>query len=362
MQLSAIQDLYAHQGPFVTIHMDVSRDTEDASQQLDARWTTVRHDLEHEGVAPDLIEEIGRRLQEPVGVPGEVRRTVIAAGNEIVFDEVVAGHATWPETATVGDLPDVSGWLRQADGQFPFLLVAADREGADIDFYPSLTAATASSHSQVDGETEHLHKVRGGGWSHKRYQQRSENQWEHNAREVAEEIRAVVARNRPRVVILAGDGRARVAIAESLGGLQAEVVQVSSGGRAAGSSSQSLWDDVRLVLAHLEAEDQQQLTGRLEERWRQGSGAVLGVDDVLDALTQHKVDTLILDLGKAQRIAVDPSRWSGLPLPEQARHDKELPADQVLVAAGAATDTHIAVLPASQTKGGGIAATLRWDG
>jgi hypothetical protein len=33
----------------------------------------------------------------------------------------------------------------------------------------------------------------------------------------------------------------------------------------------------------------------------------------------------------------------------------------VLVAAGVATDTAIAVLPAEHSKGGGVAALLRWD-
>lgn len=360
MQLSTLQDVYAHPGPYVTVHLDVSRNTEDAAQQLDARWTSARKSLESEGVDEVLIHQIGERLQEPVSIAGEVRRTIIASTNEIVFDEVTPGHSIWPEVVTYADLPDVSGWLHQVDGQLPFMLVVADREGADLDFYPSLTTAE-SIHREVDGETLHLHKFHGGGWSHKRFQRRSENQWESNAREVADEIRSAVARRLPRVVMLAGDQRACSAIRESLDGVQCEVLHLEAGGRAAGSSSESLWEDVRVVLARLEAEDQEDLTGRLAEKWGQGSGAVLGVDDVIDALVQHKVDTLIVDLQKAHDIAVDPTRYPGLPLPEQALSSNHLPADQVLVAAGAATDATIAVLPATQTKGGGVAAVLRWD-
>lgn len=50
MQLGALQDVYTHSGPYVTVHLDVSRNTEDATQQLDARWTRARHQLEHDGV------------------------------------------------------------------------------------------------------------------------------------------------------------------------------------------------------------------------------------------------------------------------------------------------------------------------
>ena len=360
MQLSTLRDVYEHSGPFVTVHLDVSRNTEDAAQQLDARWTSARHQLQHEGIEDDLVEEIGRRLREPTEIPGEARRTIIAADGEIVFDDVLAGHATWPEVVTCGDLPDVSGWLHQADGQVPFLLVVADREGADLDFYRALTHSDGAHH-EVEGDTLHIHKIKGGGWSHRRFQQRSENQWESNAREVAEEIRDLVARHRPRVVILAGDDRARAAIVDDLGGLPCDVEQVSSGGRAEGSSTDALWQDVHRVLARIEADDQQRLTGRLEEKWAQGAGAVLGIDDVVDALVQGQVETLVVDLQRAHDLTVDPRRHPGLPIPEQAATRKELPADQVLVAAGVATDTEIAVLPAEQSKGGGVAAMLRWD-
>jgi hypothetical protein len=360
MQLSTLQDVYAHPGPYVTVHMEVSRNTEDAAQQLEARWTTTRHTLEREGVEPKLVEEIGRRLQEPTEMPGEVRRTIVAAGDQIVFDDVLGGSSVWPEVVTSGDLPDVSAWLHQADGQMPFLLVVADKEGADLDFYRAL-AHHESSHSEVEGRDLHIHKYQGGGWSHRRFQQRSENQWESNAREVAHEVRAAVTRHRPRVVVLAGDPRARTEIADALDGIQCEVVQVSAGGRAEGASTESLWNEVQQVLARLEAEDQEELTGRLDEKWRQGNGAVLGVDHVLEALVQGKVDTLIVDLQKAHDMSVDVTRFPGLSLPEPAVSKKDLPADQVLVAAGAATDTAIAVLPAAQTKGGGVAAVLRWD-
>jgi len=360
MQLGTLQDLYKHSGPFVTVHANGSRNTEDAGDQLEARWTKTRHELEHAGIDADLIEAIGERLLDPVDVPGEARRTIIAAGGRVVFDDVLSGNSMWPETVTVGELPDVSGWVQHVDGQVPFLLVVADREGADLDFYRALNRA-GTDHRQVDGDTMHIHKYRGGGWSHKRFQIRSENQWEANAREVAEEVRGAVHRHRPRVVLLAGDERARSAIAGDLGGIQSEVLHIESGGRAAGSSEESLWNEVSRVLGQIEAQDQQELTGRLEEKWGQRNGAAVGVDDVIDALVQHKVETLIVDLQKARELTVDATKFPGLPIPEQATRLKEIPADQVLVAAGAMTDTGVAVLPEAQGKGGGVAALLRWD-
>lgn len=360
LNLSALQSVYDHDGPFVSVHLDVSRNTEDAPQQLDARWTTARHALEHAGVSDTLVRRIDERIHEPVDLPGEVRRTLVAAGDEVLFEDTLAGAPAWPETVTCGDLPDVTGWLHQVDRQVSFLLVLADREGADLELHSAITRA-ADAQTEVAGETLHLHKFKGGGWSHKRFQQRSDNTAEGNARQVAEEIRALTTRHRPRVVLLAGDDQARALVQESLGGLPCEVHQVKAGGRAAGSSADALWEEVGILLTRLEAEDQQQLTGRLDERHGQGQGAALGVDAVLGAFVQRQVDTLLLDPERARELPVKPARLPGLPLPGRAAASDELPADQVLVAAAVATDAEVRVLPAAQIAGGGIAALLRWD-
>src|SRR5688572_5492308 len=50
MHLHAVHDLVRRPGPFVTVQAEIGRTTEVARQQLDARWTTIRHTLEREGV------------------------------------------------------------------------------------------------------------------------------------------------------------------------------------------------------------------------------------------------------------------------------------------------------------------------
>lgn len=358
MNLATIQDLFHHAGPFVSVHADVSRNTEDAAQQMDARWTTMRHDLEKAGVAAALADQIGDRLRERIDTPGEARRTIIAAEGGIVFDDLRTGHSIWPESTSIGELPDLAGWLHQLDGQVPFLLVTADREGADIDFYRA-TSKPHAEHEEVHGDTLHLQKVPQGDWAQKQFQRRSDNVWAKNAHEVADTVRAVCARHRPRVVVVAGDERARTDIVGALEGISCDVEQVTAGGRAAGASAEALWDDVREVLARLEADDEEQISGRLLEKSGRGSGAARGLGDVLDALVQGKVERLILDLQAAREMSVNPAEHPGLSLPSTAHG--ELPADQVLVAAGAATDAQLSLLPTGQTKGAGVAALLRWD-
>ena len=359
MNLGTIQHLYTHAGPFVTVHMDVSRDTEVAPQQLESRWTTASHELESVGVDRALIDQLGERVHQVPGVPGEARRTLVAV-DTIVFDDVRAGHSIWPEVTSLSPLPDLAGWLHQVDGQLSFVLVTADREGADIDFYRA-SSKPDPEHEEVHGQNLHITKVPQGDWAQKEFQQTAENVWRKNARDVADAVRHVTSAHRPRIVLVAGDVRARTEIASALDGLSSEITQLDAGGRAAGSSTEALWAQVQEVLASLEAHDEQEISGRLQEATNRGSGATLGLDDTLDALVQGKVERLVLDLQAAREIGVRPAKHPGLALPASAGEADELPADEVLVAAGAATDAQLSVLPAAQTKGGGIAALLRWD-
>jgi hypothetical protein len=360
MDLGSIQDVFTHEGPFISVHIDVSRDTEDARQQIDARWTTLRHELEHHGVDRELIEQIGERVHEQTSLPGEVHRTVVAGRGRVVFDDVRAGHSIWPERTSFGALPDLGGWLHQVDGQVPFLLVRADREGASVDFYRG-TTRPQGEHREVHGETLHIKKVPEGDWAQKQYQQRSENVWKENAEEVAAVIREATAAHRPRVAVLAGDPRARTDIVTALEGHPLEIVQVEAGGRAAGSSEEALWAEVEKVLGTIEATDEKEIVDRLmQETGRQEGPGVRGLGEVLDALVRGQVERLVLDLEAAHEMTVSPKEHPGLSLPEPAASSDGLPADQVLVAAGAATDAQLSLMPRAQTKGAGVAALLRW--
>jgi hypothetical protein len=357
---AALRPVFEAEGPYVTVHLEVGRAAEDAPAQLDARWTTVRHKLEHEKVDEKLITAIGERLQENTHAPGEVRRTIVGAGSEIVFDDVQIGHSQRPEVTEVGDLPDLSGWLAMEDRAIPFVLVVADREGADIDVHRAMSRPPVDRES-VQGETFHITKVPQGDWAQKQFQQNAENAWHRNAAQVAEVVRSLDRRYRPRVVMVAGDVRARADIADQVTAPDLTVVQIESGGRAAGASEDALWRDVERVLAEIDAADDQELTGRLDQARGQGSGGAHGLEAVLDAFVQARVDQLVLDLDAAADKTVRPREHEGLPLPTSVDTSQELPADRVLVAAAALSGAEVRLLPASLAHGGGVAALLRWD-
>jgi hypothetical protein len=367
MRLDNLRPIYASAGPFVTLHLDVSRDTEDARQQLDARWTTARHELERLDTSEALRVELEARLRTPTHLPGRARRTLVAVGDEVLFDDVRAGTGSWPETVAAGPLPDLAGWLGMADGQFPFLLVRADRVGADLELYLAANQGAADERS-VDGSTLHLTKVPDGDWAQDHNQQRAENQWHENARLAVAAIDEVLRRHPVRVVFVAGDVRARRDIAGMLGERdRLTVIEVEAGGRAAGASDEALWDEVRPHLAAIQADDLDDLAQRVARGVAVADGVVSGPDAVADALVRGAVDHLILELDDARAVTVAPRDHPGLALPQSALDATELPADQVLLAAAVLTDAEASVVPSALplprdlALASGTAALLRWD-
>jgi hypothetical protein len=367
MELQQVRNVLDHPGPYASIHLDVSRASEDARKQLASRWTTTRHELEHQGLTGPVLDELGERLREPTHLPGAVRRTIVASPEEVLLDDARAGTTSWPESVSFGPLPDLAGWISMVDGQFPFALVRADRIGADIEIYvaPSHPAAERTS---VDGDTFDITKVPEGDWATDKYQQRAENTWHANARLVAEQMHELNARYRPRLIVVCGDVRARSDLADLLSDLRGvTVVTVDSGGRAAGTSDEVLWADVRRHLDEHRARETDELLQQLARGTAVGEGVLTGPDRVADAMVKGEVERLVLDLEDAHAATLEAADHPGLALPEPAMSAGPLPADQVLVAAAALTHASVSVLP-RQTPlpqefalASGVAATLRWD-
>jgi Bacterial archaeo-eukaryotic release factor family 2 len=360
MHLHRIRPVVEHDGPFLSLHVEVGRTTEDAAQQRDARWTSIRHELERLQLADALINDVRERLDQNTHVSGEARRTLVLAGGEVVFDDVQPGSSNWPETVQHAPLPDLAGWLTAADQELPFVLVVADRTGADIEVHRA-AASPPTAQETVTGETFYITKVAEGDWAQKQFQQTAENTWHENAKLVSEAVRSLERSHRPRVIFVAGDVRARSEISKLLesGGSGPTILTVESGGRADGASEDALWKEIRQHLAGLQGEQDADLAGLLDEARGRGEGAVHGLEEVANALAQARVDRLVLDLGRAREHLMSAAAYEGLPVPAAAR-DAEVPADGILVAAAALTDASLSLLPAGMGRGGGISALLRW--
>jgi hypothetical protein len=359
MRLGSIQHLYGHDGPFLNLHLDVSRDSDVAGRGVDTRWTNIRHELEGSGIDDKLLERVGELVLGAPGIPSPARRTIVGAEGEVLLDDIRTGAGSGPEVVAAGPLPDVSGWLAQVDGEFPFVLAVVDREGADIDVYRSLSH---QPHEQapVQGQTLHIKKVPAGGWAE--LQGSTEEVWRRNARAVGEAVDSAGREHGARLVVLAGEVRARAEVSEVLGSSSAnlDVLEVEGGGRAAGSSDDALWNDVNTAVGQRWQQHRQQVLDRLEERSGQDRAIARGLRNTLQALVRGQVERLVVDLQAAGEQTVSAADYPGLEVPAAASYGR-LPAGQVLVAVGAATDAELTVLPRETVGGDGIAALLRWE-
>lgn len=357
MRLRAVKDIVSQPGPYLTVHAEVGRASENPRQQLDARWTTVRHALGAEDVTDAVVERLGEKFAEPPATYDRAFRTMVATRDQVLFDDVVPGDSPVAEGVESGLLPDLGPWLAAADGRAGFALAVCDREGGDVTWHRSAHDA-ARSESEAGGRTLHEHKV-GAQVAEPQYQRHSEETWQANARDVAAELRSLAKRAGTRAVVLAGDPRIRSMVADELGEAQVPVVEVESGNRAEGSSPEVMWGEIEEALAALVAREEGELVDRLGAGAGQAGATASGLEPVLESFVNGQVATLLADLDALREHPVDTGAYPGLPLPEGVTGS--LPADRVLLAVAATTDADVVHVESGRI-GGPVAALLRWDG
>lgn len=357
MRTDSIADLFDRSGPFASVLVDVSQDTEDGAHQRELRVAEALRDLESAGAAEAAIAQIRNRLDEPVDQPAPVGHLLVATEAEICLDDMVQERVDTP-VATWGPLPDLTAWVELQDAAIPFLLVIADREGSDVEVYRASTRRPDETTS-IHGEEFRIHKVSVGDWAEDHHQNQTEEVWRRNASQSAELIDRQVARGIP-LVVLAGDKRARVEIRDALGNRAADcTVEVEAGGRAAGSSREALEEAVAEVLRGEVVNRRLDRVHQYQERRGRGEAVATGTDEVLDAFVIGQVDTLLLDAEASRQQSVRPAEHRGLTLGVDASAD--VPLDQALIAAAARTAADVVVVPGTALGGAPAAALLRWD-
>jgi len=355
VRLDRFSDLYAGSGPMATVLLDVSRDSEDGQHLVELRWRAARERLEEQGAPSDVIDAVEPLFLEPTHVPGTVSRLVIAAGEEVRFDDVVS-ESVEPGVVSYGDLPDLTTWIELQDGAVPLLLVLADREGADLEVHRAF-AEEAVEHQEVHGETLHINKVAVGDWAHLRYQHHTEEVWRRNAKQVAEQVEHHVSQGLG-VVVIAGDVHARKNIHDALGGRASDsVIEIGAGSRADGASREALDDAVREAVRGVVAERRLGLLREFEQRRGRDEAVAVGTDAVCDALVRGQVDTLLLHPETARQGTLDPAEHDGLALPTVQPQRRDL----ALIAAAALTSAGVVTAGQTLLPEDGVAALLRWD-
>jgi hypothetical protein len=351
-------DLY---GDVVTAYVDVSRRDEDGAHEVEVRVENLRRVLGEAGADGVTVDAVSARLLEPTGHGGEISRVVVAHDGQTVVDVLLA--AAVPSRQHHSSVAHLLGLAQATAVDVRHAVVLVDHVGADI----TIAGTSGPDEKAMDAEGDHdvLHKVRGGGWAHRRFQTRVEDSIDRNADTVARELDRVVARERIDVVLVAGDPRSCARVRESVGAEVARRMEVlDHGSRAEDGSDDRLEDDVAGALERCR-------TGRLDRVLdRLGAGpAAKGVAETVEALRRGEVDTLVLledAIGDRHAyvapepllISTDPEELLGLGVDEQA----SVPLGEAMIRAAIGQDAGLQPLYAPVgVLPDGVGAVLRFD-
>jgi hypothetical protein len=364
VHLSDLTPVLTAEGPFVTVHVGAESAVEQAADRYDLAWRSALKALEEQDVPQPVREAVFDARGEHSSGEGRLVVASLATGSVLLSAPVSSRPAT--DDVVVAPLPRLLPLVADVTTQVPHVVVLADRTGADVTAY--YDAEQVADEVTVKGRTLHLKKVQGGGWSHRRYQHRSENQWRDNAGEIRETAVSLAEQVGAELIIGVGDVRELGFVREALGQPWNERWLEVSGGRGEDSSEEQVQQRVRDAVALHVARQTLALLEEFAQERSQDKRACDGVEDVVTALRKAQVQTLLLTTGADPEATLwfgsDPavlgtSREDVTALGGSAA---EGPLTEVLLRAALATGADVQIVPhePAQAPRGGVGAVLRY--
>lgn len=366
MRIPTLQQLPSDAATYVTVCLDVTRTTESAGHEIEKRWDRLRRTLLDSGAAPELLDRMAGRVAAPTGRSGAAGRLVVCADDAVALDLVLPARPIRDE-AVAGPAPHLVPVFRALADRVPYVLAEVDRTGADITVVDEWGTGAQET---VDGDHDVIHKVPGGGLSHRRIQARVEDSWARNAAEVAAELDRITARHRPATVLLGGDPVAVTDVLDTAGDAVTRIAgRLRSGHRADGASTESRDAEIAGEIVRIARARRAEWLDRFGTQEGRQAAAVQSLPDVVAAARAGQIAELLL--------ADDPSSthhlWVGdqpLALGETESEVRALGspvgrrtrADTALVWAVVRADAGVTLLDPDQSGlRDGIGAVLRWS-
>jgi hypothetical protein len=337
-------ELLTEPGPFLSLFLPTEGNVQDAPQRALTQWRNARTALDRLGVPADLLDRVeaivpdAHRSGDCLGVIANADRVLHVEHGPPVGSAV---EARW------GPAPHLLPMLAWRQSEPAAVVVLTDRTGADLYAFhrrgPELLGG-------VEGDHDELRKVAPGGWSQRRYQQRAEDSWAGNAKEVADALRRLVDDVEPELIVLAGDVRAVQLLQEALPEKVEALVHVVTKEWPRDRGPRAIPDDVAAMVRDRVRDSTGELLGRFAEERGQHGRAVEGIDATARALTRARVGVLLI----ADERDDDRSLWFGPDATAIGRNAREVsdlgvpgplegPARDVLVRAALGTGARIRV-------------------
>ena len=285
--LSALRPAADLFGNVVTAYVDVSRATEDGAREVEIRADNLRRELLDGGADESLVEAVASRIVEPTGHGGDTSRVVIAHGDQLVTDMVLATVVSGQHHH--GPIAHLLPLARAIAEDVRYALVRVDRSGADITVAGTVDPAQREITSEGDHDV--LTRVKVGGWSQRRYQMRVEDSIERNAETVAKDLDRLAGSERIDLVLLAGDPESVASVRVKVGVRVSDRLEVLDRGSRAEDGSDDLDEEVEAAVQRLRSG---RITSVLDRLGPADAPKAVGVAETLEALRRGQVETLIL--------------------------------------------------------------------
>ncbi|GAB3407782.1 baeRF2 domain-containing protein [Flindersiella endophytica] len=371
MKPTHLQDIYDSSGPFATAYLEAVRPDASSSESVNLRWRALCEHLTGKGADAETIAAMTEAVEALA--PGRVAArglVLVASGGALLLSDS-AGTADGGDRARWAPLPDLGRYIRSKVAARRQVLAVVDRSGADL----LVRDVTYSRYRHVEGRSHPLHKVRGGGWAHKRLQNTVDEVSERNAATVAEEITRVVAQAKPAAIVLAGEVDARSRVYHHIPQTLRERVTVTDRGARAPGGNEDLSAVMEDVAAEVEEREREELRERLESGLST-EAAVQDTTDVLAAFRHSAVEALLYLMNENQagpfveqleaEVAIGPEPIQLARTADELRatytedleviHDK---LDSAVIRAAIMTDAEIEVVD-TESWTGPVAALLRF--
>lgn len=290
MDRAVLRELITSTGPFASVYLDGTYDSEDAAKQIELRWRAARERLVEQDAAEPTLTALDAAIREREPAAGRAGRLLIATGDTVLVDEYLPDPPAEPVTR-VSPLPYLVPLAIAEPRNVPHVVVLVDKIGADLRAVDA--GGTVLASYAVEGREHPVHKVGQGGWSHRNIQQHAEATVTHNIDQVAGETAHLVERSAARLLVLAGEIEARGMLRRALPESCRQIsVEVETGRRA---NRDTFEHDVR----ELVAEQWRNERGAQLERFRAELGrkrglAVQGLRRTTEALREANVELLVI--------------------------------------------------------------------
>ncbi|MCG7633474.1 hypothetical protein MHN80_14255 [Gordonia McavH-238-E] len=369
MNSTRFRELATATGPFATIYIDDSHNTEDAAHAVELRWRALREELESAGADAAVVETIGTTLLDGTPAVGPSGRAVIAGPDGVLLDEHLIRPPVTP-VARYSPVPYLVPLVEHGTSAPRHVIAAVDHAGADIELVEA--GGSLLSKETVEGEGYPIHHAAGAespGYGDP--QQRSDEQNRKNIRQVADRLTEIVDSDKPEIVFVIGElssmSDLRAAAPERLA---ERLIDLQLGARDSGIADA----DIRAAVSSEFGLRQNRTMADAAESLQAGLGhdpalAVEGLTAVCGALRNGEVETLIIgDLddttvfdggdaaGGLTTVAPTAENLSELGVPPE----RTLRADEALPMAAVLTGADLIRIDERISPRDGVGAVLRY--